>query len=116
ALGLESSQVIHQGMPEGSWGVGAGSYPGRAGDPSAPWFELLGRDAARLGQAALAVVPEDVNVDGDAVRAHLERARDALLEARQPLETTTARGFAGKQVIARELRLLEGSAAAGDVK
>lgn len=116
ALGLESSQVIHQGMPEGSWGVGAGSYPGRAGAPSAPWFELLGRDAARLGQAALAVVPEDVNVDGDAVRAHLERARDALLEARQPLETTAARGFAGKQVIARELRLLQESAAAGDVK
>lgn len=106
-LGLEASHALFGGMPEGTWGVGAGSYPGGAGRVSPPWFELLGRDAARLGQAALAVVPEDVNVDGEAVRAHLERARDALLGARQALETTAAPGFARNHVIQRELRLLQ---------
>ena len=68
------------------------------------WYELLGRDAARLARVALEAIPPDTSLERDAVRAELTRARAALLAARAELETTSAAGFGGAQVLPRTLR------------
>ncbi|NLE88910.1 MAG: hypothetical protein GX607_21220 [Myxococcales bacterium] len=112
-LGLEASELLFEIAPAGAVGVAAGMFPGGAESASAPWYDLLGRDAARLARAALSVLPENTDVDGEAVRAHLERARDALRSARTPLETTDADGFGGTQRLARQLRIAEAPAARG---
>ncbi len=113
ALGLEASEVLFEITPMGAVGIAAGVFPGGAESASAPWYDLLGRDAARLARAALSVLPENTDVDGEAVRAHLERARDALRSARAPLETTGADGFGGAQRLARELHIAAAPAERG---
>lgn len=113
-LGLEASEILFEDAPGGALGVSAGAYPGGAESASASWYDLLGRDAARLARAALGVVPENTDVDGDAVRAHLERARDALRTATAPLETTDATGFAGRHRLARTLRIVEAPRVPGE--
>jgi hypothetical protein len=115
-LGLEASQILFEVGAGQRLGLSAGVYPGGAEPATVGWYELLGRDAARLARAALAVVPEDTEVDGEAVRAHLERARNALAEARAELETTGAQGFAGQRVLRREIRVVEAPQAPGGAR
>jgi hypothetical protein len=82
--------------------------PETAAPSGASWYQLLGRDAARLAQVALAALPVETAVERDAVRLHLDRARSALAQARATLESTSAQGFGGAQVLPRKLRALSG--------
>lgn len=112
AYGLEASRLLFDEGPPGALGLSAGVYPGGAEPASSDWYHLLGRDVARLAQAALAVVPEDTDVDGEAVRAHLDRARNALRGARADLETSEHRGFGAEQVLPRRIEVIEAPSAA----
>ncbi len=61
--------------------------------PPARFYELLGRDLARLGREALGMLPSTVARDRDVVRERYAQLKSSLLQVRVPLETTAARGF-----------------------
>lgn len=66
-------------------------------DPS--WWAALGRDAAVLAQAALAVLPQGLATDAGEVARRREAVRGALEAASVALWTTSAAGFgAGRRV------------------
>jgi hypothetical protein len=67
------------------------------------WFEALGHDAASLATCVLADFPLDRVDDKGAVVGLHWRARGKLLNTEAALWTTSARGFAGANVLARRI-------------
>lgn len=122
ARGRRSPPLITLGLTaapkafQGAWSLRAGDYPvlnrSVPADQSNPelrektrsWFEALGADAARLSTVALHSVSTASEPGADPA-IFLDRVRGALLEAKAPLDTTRARGFAGKQTIERKLEV-----------
>ncbi len=104
-LGLDAAQGRRRSS--GSQG-GIVLQPETSVPPKVSWYQVLGRDAARLAQVALAALPAESAVERDAVRAQLDRARSAVQQARATLESTSANGFSGSQVLPRKLRALAG--------
>jgi hypothetical protein len=76
------------------------------------WYEVLGRDAAVLAARAMEGFPSSRVDDASAVRALHARAQRALLQAEAALWSTSARGFAGKNAISRQVQsVVEGARA-----
>lgn len=67
------------------------------------WYFTLGVDLAKLVAIALRGLPEGAASDQAEVRKRHERARDALLEARDDLTSSDARGFSPQQVLERTI-------------
>jgi hypothetical protein len=67
------------------------------------WFEALGHDAASLATSVLADFPINRVDDKGAVVGLHWRARGKLLNSEAALWTTSARGFAGANVLARRI-------------
>lgn len=111
ALGLEAASK----SIAGTWSLRAGSYPvlDRSGSAeraalslrSRSWFEALGSDAVRLISAALDSVPAPKGASSDPA-SYREKVRTALLDAKAALDTTHARGFAGKHAMDRKLEVV----------
>lgn len=106
ALGLEAARA----KTSRALSLRAGTYPILRDDAAATlsagssFFESLGADAARLISTAL----ERVQLPGqsDAERAkYAEQVRSELSRVETPLDTTSARGFAGKNTIQRKLEV-----------
>jgi hypothetical protein len=70
------------------------------------WFEVLGRDAALLAQAALARFPVDHVEEGGKVEELHRLARDNLARVEVDLWSTNASGFKGRAAIDRHLAAL----------
>ncbi|HSC85786.1 MAG TPA: hypothetical protein VLC09_00875 [Polyangiaceae bacterium] len=70
------------------------------------WYEVLGGDLARLSRAVLAELPATAAQDEREVRARHLKVRDALLRVRVDLESSEAKGFAGKRRLTRQLRVV----------
>ncbi len=110
ALGLDAAERIeNESQTVETVALSAGAFPLRetsdrdTSERGVGWFELLGRDAARLARKALEVIPETTASDRQAVRTHHDLARSALASAQATLETTEARGFGRAQIIERSL-------------
>lgn len=74
------------------------------------WYEVLGRDAAVLAAKALEGFPTSRVDDVANVQALHQRAQRSLSGAEATLWSTSARGFAGKNVIERRLEaVVEGA-------
>jgi hypothetical protein len=120
AVGLEAAVVAGELLRVPSWVATAGNFPLKRGDATsamsgfkkrngkAPsWFAALGHDAAVLARLALRTLPQDRADDKDEVERRHDAARIALGRAEADLWTTDARGFAGQNVIAREIGVIE---------
>lgn len=73
--------------------------------PAVGWYDVLGRDVARLMGAAMSSLPETTVRDPAAVRKRHDEVRDALARAKTQLVSTNAPGFAGGSRVQRELTL-----------
>jgi hypothetical protein len=96
----------------------AGHFPARQDDPASSgyakrngvlpgWHAALGHDAAVLARAALRTLPQSRTEDQAEVNGLHAAALRSLLSAEASLWSTSARGFAGDNVIAREWKVLE---------
>jgi hypothetical protein len=118
-FGLESGEVASDiSWPATCLVLKAGDFPsasvqqppdGRmAGMGRASWYELLGRDAARLGVAALSELAAEAATDEPSRVAELhERVARGLARAEVTLSTSATTGFRGGRVLARELELMD---------
>ncbi len=107
ALGLDAAPVTASSQAAlGRILLQADAKEPAPGGKRPSWYELLGRDAARLAKKALEALPPDTAVDPELVHAHLERATAALGAAKASLESTQASGFGGSQVLPRTLRVV----------
>lgn len=78
---------------------------GRTAAPTR-FYELLGRDLARLAREALSKLPPTLARDREVVRQRYAELRTALLDARASLETTEARGFSEARALDYSLRVV----------
>jgi hypothetical protein len=118
-FGLQSGEVAGDiSWPATCLALEAGDFPGpsrqepqdgrMAGMGRASWTELLGRDAARLGIAALSALPAEAATD-DPTRVNElhEQAARGLARAEVKLSTSRETGFRGGRMLARELELMD---------
>jgi hypothetical protein len=106
ALGLEATPLAFASEQSKLLFLRAGAFPdGKRAETNAPrhWFEALGRDAALLGQTALARFPSETIDDARVVKELHNRGRDALLSESVELFTTHASGFNRQHRLARKL-------------
>jgi hypothetical protein len=107
ALGLEAAPLYFDDqLSNEKIALACGDYPRSDGAKPIPWFEALGRDAARLGAAAVEQFPLAVVDDARIVSKLHKEARDALSRAKVELLTTHHTGFGGAQSLPRDLRVL----------
>ncbi|MBN1609829.1 MAG: hypothetical protein JW940_24565 [Polyangiaceae bacterium] len=118
-FGLQSGEVASDiSWPATCLVLKAGDFPdasrneppdGRmAGMGRASWYELLGRDAARLGTSALSALPaEGATAEPTRVNELHEQAARGLARAEAVLSTSTETGFRGGRVLARDLELMD---------
>jgi hypothetical protein len=72
------------------------------------WYELLGQDAARLGRAALSILPGDQMADEPTrVNDLHQQVTRALAMAEANLSTSQGTGFGGGRVLQRDIELID---------
>jgi hypothetical protein len=71
------------------------------------WHTALGRDAATLARRVALGLPSTIAATTDAVSQRRDLARRSLARARARLWSTEARGFDGKNVVARTICVVE---------
>lgn len=104
-LGLESAELLEQLQGFSRVALSAGKFPGSVGQ--APWFQVLGRDAALLSAQALLAVPPATSVEDRKQASRLHAlAGKALAQVEAELWSTETRGFGGSRDIPRTLTLL----------
>ncbi|MFO0756372.1 MAG: hypothetical protein U0359_07770 [Byssovorax sp.] len=118
AMSFESTLFGPFAVPKGTLFAKAGLYPLSAASippeikpwmidhPAEPgWWAGLGHDAAVLAWAGVSALPETGTEDPDEVGARRARATAALGDAQATLWTSEARGFGGKRLLPRAIRV-----------
>jgi hypothetical protein len=82
-----------------------GRFAGTLGRAS--WWASLGRDAATLARLAVRQLPNDAATAVSAVANRRLQARDALANAKAPLWSTEANGWAGAHTVHRTVCAVE---------
>jgi hypothetical protein len=120
AVGLDAADIASEPTRLPLLVAAAGSFPLRRGDANpalngfkkrhgrAPTFwAALGHDAAVLAREAAKTLPGDVTDDSAEVDRRHRAASDALGSVEADLWSTSARGFASKSVVVRDVSVVE---------
>ncbi|MCH2110470.1 MAG: tetratricopeptide repeat protein [Polyangiaceae bacterium] len=119
-LGLRTTPASAFGWK--AYEIRSGSFPARRNAPlelkyssdetqplkrGANWYSALGRDVGVLAKGALKSLSGQDATDTAKVRQVHQQLRNSLLKVEADLITTSARGFAGSQILPRQLELKE---------
>jgi hypothetical protein len=120
AVGLDGAEIATEPSRLPLLVATAGAFPMKRGDASsalygfkrrqgkAPSFSAaLGHDAATLARVAERALPEGRAEDATEVQKRHRAANEALASAEADLWSTSARGFASRSVIARDVVVVE---------
>jgi hypothetical protein len=119
-LGLAAGELAAEPSRFPVLATRAGPFPLLRTEPNSPlrgfrrrygkapsWFAALGHDAAVLAKAALQALPADRASEGKEVDRRHQLASAAIAGAEGELWSTDAGGFGGKNVLRREISVVE---------
>jgi hypothetical protein len=120
AVGLDAAEIAAEPSRLPLLVASAGAFPLRRGDGTSPlngfkkrhgrpptFWAALGHDAAVLARAAAKTLPTGMTDDSTEVDRRHRAASDALGGVDAELWSTSARGFASKSIIVREVSVVE---------
>lgn len=103
ALGLEGAEALPS-LTGRRFALSAGAFPRLERGDAPDFYEALGHDAGTLVRAAFAALTRDSKARGAALRGRLTQMLGSL---ETQLETSDAKGFAGKRRLPRRLLIRE---------